>query len=475
MALWGGRFGSGPADSVAALSRSVDFDWRLAPYDIRVNLAHLDGLIAAGVIASGNGEVIRAGLKALGNEILSGKFRYNNSDEDVHSAIERGLVAKIGAIGGALRAGRSRNDLVVTDFKLYLIDHMLEIAALTTELVESFNVQSLATVEIIAPGFTHLQHAQPIVFGHELAKHSQALLRDIDRIGDWLVRNSFSPLGAGALSGSGLQPNPEVSAQALGFDGVLGNSIDAVSDRDFAAEALFVMAMLGVHLSRIGEEFTLWNTTEFSWVVIADEYSTGSSIMPQKKNPDIAELARGKSGRLVGNLTALLTTLKGLPFAYNRDLQEDKEPVFDSVETLLLLLPALTGMVATAKFNGEKISSGAHSGFALATEIADYLAKKSLPFAQAHEIAGQCVRFCESANKELHELTDSELNSIHPELKSDLLGFLTVSGAIASRTSSLGTSIDSVTEQISQLNDATKEAKLWISNEVALFSGMMKP
>jgi argininosuccinate lyase len=352
---------------------------------------------------------------------------------------------------------------------------MLEIANLTAELAEAFNVQSLATVEISAPGFTHLQHAQPIVFGHELAKHSQALLRDLDRIADWLVRNSYSPLGAGALSGSGLQPNPEVSAQSLGFDGVLGNSIDAVSDRDFAAEALFVMAMLGVHLSRIGEEFTLWNTTEFSWVVIADEYSTGSSIMPQKKNPDIAELARGKSGRLVGNLTALLTTLKGLPFAYNRDLQEDKEPVFDSVETLLVLLPALTGMVATAKFNAEKISSGAHSGFALATEIADYLAKKSLPFAQAHEIAGQCVRFCESVNKELHELTDSELHSIHPELKSDLLGLLTVSGAIASRTSSLGTSILSVTEQISHLNAATKEAKLWISNEVALFSGMMKP
>lgn len=475
MALWGGRFASEPADCVAALSRSVDFDWRLAPYDIRVNLSHLDGLIAAGVIAKGNGEVIRAGLKALGSEIVSGKFLYNDLDEDVHSAIERGLISKIGAIGGALRAGRSRNDLVVTDFKLYLIDHMLEIAALTTELVESFNIQSLATVEIVAPGFTHLQHAQPIVFGHELAKHSQALLRDLDRIGDWLVRNNLSPLGAGALSGSGLQPNPEASAQSLGFDGVLGNSIDAVSDRDFAAEALFVMAMLGVHLSRIGEEFTIWNTTEFSWVVIADEYSTGSSIMPQKKNPDIAELARGKSGRMIGNLTSLLTTLKGLPFAYNRDLQEDKEPVFDSVETLLLLIPALTGMVATAKFNGETISSGAHSGFALATEIADYLAKKSLPFAEAHEIAGQCVRLCEGANKELHELTDNELASIHPDLKSDLRGLLTVSGAIASRTSSLGTSILSVTEQISQLNSATKEAKLWISNEVARFSGMMKP
>ena len=475
MALWGGRFSSGPDESVAALSRSVDFDWRLAPYDIRVNLTHLDGLIASGVIASGNGEVIRAGLKALGNEINNGKFSYNDSDEDVHSAIERGLIAKIGPIGGAIRAGRSRNDLVVTDFKLYLIDHLLEIAVLTTNLIEAFNEKSSATIDIVAPGFTHLQHAQPVVFGHELAKHSHALLRDLDRISDWLVRNSFSPLGAGALSGSGLQPNPEASALSLGFDGVAGNSIDAVSDRDFAAEALFVLAMLGVHLSRIGEEFTLWNTTEFSWVQIADAYSTGSSIMPQKKNPDIAELARGKSGRMIGNLTALLTTLKGLPFAYNRDLQEDKEPVFDSVETLLVLLPALTGMVATAKFNGMNISQGAHSGFALATEIADYLAKKAIPFAEAHEVAGTCVKFCEGVKKELHELTDNELASIHPELKSDLRDFLTVSGAIASRTSSLGTSISSVTEQISQLSSATKEAKVWISNEVERFSGMMKP
>lgn len=475
MALWGGRFSSGPADSVAALSRSVDFDWRLAPYDIRVNLAHLDGLIAAGVIASGNGEVIRAGLKALGNEIASGKFSYDDSDEDVHSAIERGLIAKIGQIGGALRAGRSRNDLVVTDFKLYLIDHMLEVATLTSVLIDAFNDQSAANAEVFAPGFTHLQHAQPIVFGHELAKHSHALLRDLDRIGDWLVRNSYSPLGAGALSGSGLQPNPEASAESLGFDGVAGNSIDAVSDRDFVAEALFVLAMLGIHLSRIGEEFTLWNTTEFSWVEIADAYSTGSSIMPQKKNPDIAELARGKSGRLVGNLTGLLTTLKGLPFAYNRDLQEDKEPVFDSVETLMVLLPALTGMITTAKFNGVHISKGAHSGFALATEIADYLAKKAIPFAEAHEIAGKCVRLCESQKKELHELSQDELAAIHPELKSDLKELLTVAGAVATRTASLGTSIPSVIEQISQLKLATKEAKLWISNEVERFSGMMKP
>ena len=475
MALWGGRFTSGPADSVAALSRSVDFDWRLAPYDIKVNLAHLDGLISSGVIETGNGEVIRAGLKALGAEIISGKFTYNDSDEDVHSAIERGLIAKIGAVGGALRAGRSRNDLVVTDFKLYLIDHLLEIANLTTELISSFNKQSEDLIDVVAPGFTHLQHAQPLLFSHELAKHSHALLRDLDRIGDWLVRNSFSPLGAGALSGSGLQPNPEKSAELLGFDGVLGNSIDAVSDRDFAAEALFILAMLGVHLSRIGEEFTLWSTTEFSWVVIDDAYSTGSSIMPQKKNPDIAELARGKSGRLVGNLTALLTTLKGLPFAYNRDLQEDKEPVFDSVETLLLLLPALTGMVTTAKFNSAVIASGADSGFSLATEIADYLARKSVPFALAHEAAGECVRFCEKNQKSLHELTENELSKIHPELGKDLLELLTVKGAIASRISSLGTSTSSVAAQISELQSATKEAKNWISNEVKRFSGMMKP
>ena len=475
MALWGGRFSAEPSSAVAALSRSVEFDWRLAPYDIKVNLAHLDGLIASGVIAAGNGEVIRAGLKALGTEILAGKFSYNDSDEDVHSAIERGLIAKIGAIGGALRAGRSRNDLVVADFKLYLVDHLLEIASLTTDLISVFNDQSEKLAKVVAPGFTHLQHAQPIVFGHELAKHSQALLRDVDRIGDWLVRNNYSPLGAGALAGSALQPNPEKSAELLGFDGVLANSIDAVSDRDFAAEALFVMAMLGVHLSRIGEEFTLWSTWEFDWVTIDDAYSTGSSIMPQKKNPDIAELARGKSGRLIGNLTGLLATLKGLPFAYNRDLQEDKEPIFDSVETLIVLLPALIGMVETAKFNEKIISSGAQAEFALATEIADYLAKKAVPFAQAHEAAGECVRLCEKSGIELHELSDEQLLKIHPELAPDLRDSLTTSGAVASRTSSLGTSTSSVLAQISDLKDATKEAKSWISNEVARFSGMMKP
>ena len=475
MALWGARFSNEPAQSAAALSRSVTFDWRLAPYDIRVNLAHLDGLVASGVIAKGNGEIIRAGLKALGAEIQSGKFTFNATDEDVHSAIERGLIEKIGAIGGALRAGRSRNDLVVADFKLYLVDHLLEIATQTTELITAFNNQSQENIDVVAPGFTHLQRAQPILFSHELAKHSHSLLRDLDRINDWLELNNYSPLGAGALSGSSLQPNPEKSAESLGFNGVLGNSIDAVSDRDFAAEALFLLAMLGIHLSRIGEEFTLWSTTEFSWVAVDDAYSTGSSIMPQKKNPDVAELARGKSGRLVGNLTALITTMKGLPFAYNRDLQEDKEPVFDSIETLLVLLPALTGMVATAKFDASRISQGVDLGYALATEIADYLAKKSIPFAQAHEAAGACVKKCEETGKQLHELNETELQEIHPALGLDLREVLTVSGAIASRTSSLGTSRESVLAQLSELEAATKVVKSWISNAAKGFSGMMKP
>lgn len=475
MALWGGRFSGGPADSVAALSRSVDFDWRLAPYDVRVNIAHLNGLIASGVISAGNGEVIRAGLKALGVEISSGKFSYNDQDEDVHSAIERGLIEKIGPVGGSLRAGRSRNDLVVTDFKLYLIDHLLEVAAEISELISALNQQSKKHQETVAPGFTHLQHAQPIIFGHELAKHAQALLRDLDRIGDWLERNSISPLGAGAMAGSALQPTPEISASELGFTGILENSIDAVSDRDFAAEALFVLAMVGIHLSRIGEEFTIWSTSEFGWVSVADAYSTGSSIMPQKKNPDIAELARGKAGRLVGNLTGLLTTLKGLPFAYNRDLQEDKEPVFDSIETLLVILPALTGMVSTAIFHPSVIGSGVLAGHSLATEVADFLAKAGVPFAQAHEAAGECVKLCEKEGKELHQLSDSQFASVHEKLTPDIRTALSAQGAIDSRSSILGTAVSSVAEQISNLESATQEAVKWISNERHRFSGMMKP
>jgi argininosuccinate lyase len=473
MTLWGGRFDSAPADAMAALSRSVHFDWRLAPYEIEVNLIHLKNLVEQGVVSKENGKKIESSLLDLAKDIGSGSFKFTDADEDVHSAIERGLTERCGEVGGAIRAGRSRNDLVVTDFKLYLIDHLLEIASQISALVKVINTQAANNIDVIAPGFTHTQHAQPITFAQELSKHSHALLRDIDRIFDWLKRNSFSPFGAGALAGSSIQPNPEKVAKDLGFSGAMANSIDAVGDRDFAAEALFDLAMLGVHLSKIGEEFVLWSSTEFGWVKIADAYSTGSSIMPQKKNADIAELARGKSGRFIGNLTSLLVVLKGLPFAYNRDLQEDKEPVFDSVDQLLILLPAITGMIETAEFNSAAISKGAADGFSLATEIADFLAKKQIPFATAHEVAGECVKFCEKNGIELDQLSDAQLLAIHPALTGEVKAFLNVKGAVTSRTSSMGTSQKSVTSALAQLKKEMSAVDEVIANQRKRLSGMI--
>ena len=473
MTLWGGRFDSAPADAMAALSRSVHFDWRLAPYEIEVNLIHLKNLVDQGVVSEENGKKIESALLDLAKDIGNGSFKYTDIDEDVHSAIERGLTERCGEVGGAIRAGRSRNDLVVTDFKLYLIDHLLEIASQISAMVKVINTQAANNLDVIAPGFTHTQHAQPITFAQELSKHSHALLRDIDRIFDWLKRNSFSPFGAGALAGSSIQPNPDKVAKDLGFSGPMANSIDAVGDRDFAAEALFNLAMLGVHLSKIGEEFVLWSSTEFGWVKIADAYSTGSSIMPQKKNADIAELARGKSGRFIGNLTSLLVVLKGLPFAYNRDLQEDKEPVFDSVDQLLILLPAITGMIETAQFDAAVISKGAADGFSLATEIADFLAKKQIPFATAHEVAGECVKFCEKNQIELDQLSDAQLLAIHPALTGEVKEFLNVKGAVASRTSSMGTSQKSVTAALAQLKKEISAVDEVIANQRKRLSGMI--
>lgn len=473
MALWGGRFAGGPDESVLKLSRSVDFDWRLAPYDVRVNIAHVAGLKRAGILSDANAALISAALRELAVEIVAGTFTYDHSDEDVHSAIERGLVSKLGELGGAFRAGRSRNDLVVTDFKLYLIDNLLEIAQETILLAATINEVAAELIDLIAPGFTHLQHAQPVLFSHEFAKHSHALLRDVDRMKDWLTRNSISPLGSGALAGSRLVPNPEIAAAELSFQGVSRNSIDAVSDRDFVAEVLFIFAMLGVHLSRIGEEFTIWNTQEFGWVTLDDGFSTGSSIMPQKKNPDIAELARGKSGRFIGNLTSLLVTLKGLPFAYNRDLQEDKEPVFDSVEQLLTLLPALRGMIKTATFNGEKIASGVLDGHALATEIADFLVRAHVPFSQAHEISGKAVALAQSKGLEVHLLSDIELAGVDERLTPDLRLTLTAPAAIASRDSISGTSTKSVVAQLGQLEVKIRGYSAWNASERKRFSGMM--
>ncbi|MBT4950100.1 MAG: argininosuccinate lyase, partial [Actinobacteria bacterium] len=410
-------------------------------------------LEGAGLLSQDESRSVVLALDTLATQVASGEFTPNEDDEDVHSAVERGLMSLLGELGGKLRAGRSRNDQVATDFKLYLRDHAQQIAGEVIYLQEAFLDQANENISTHSPGFTHLQHAQPVSFAHELAKHVHALGRDLERLSDWDSRAARSPLGAGALAGSSLGLDPELVADALGFDSALGNSIDAVSDRDWAAEFLFVGAMIGVHLSRIGEEVILMASREFAWAQLDDAWSTGSSIMPQKKNPDIAELARGKSGRLIGNLTGLLATLKGLPFGYNRDLQEDKEPVFDTVEQLLVLLPAMTGMIKTLKFNTELMTNSAPAGFALATDIAEWLVREGVPFRNAHEIAGACVQVAEERDCELWDLTDEELSRISSHLNSRVRDVLNLEGALNSRDAFGGTAPIRVREQLQVLSE----------------------
>lgn len=462
--LWGGRFESGPADAMAALSLSVHFDWRLAPYDIAQTRAHAGVLHQAGLLTPEEFVEVLDALAALAVDVASGAFTPSVTDEDVHTAIERGLLERLGPLGGKLRAGRSRNDQVSTDFRLYVRDHARKIVKEIVELQRALLAQARKHVDVASPGFTHLQHAQPVSLGHEIAKHIHALARDIDRIKDWDRRSAFSPLGAGALAGSSLGLDPQAVAQELGFSGALANSIDAVSDRDWVAEFLFAAAMIGVHLSRLGEEVILWTSREFNWARLDDAWSTGSSIMPQKKNPDVAELIRGKSGRLIGDLTGLLATAKGLPFAYNRDLQEDKEPVFDAVEQLLLVLPAVTGMMSTLTFNTEAISATAGDGFALATDIAEWLVREGVPFRDAHEIAGACVRAAEARNLELWDLTDDDLSNISEHLTPKVRGVLTVKGSLNSRDAFGGTAPVRVREQLDGLEPILAADESWATS-----------
>ena len=449
--LWGGRFADGPSDAMAALSLSTHFDWRLAPYDVMQTRAHARVLHRAGLLSADELADVEGALDALADEIASGTLHPDPSDEDVHTAIERSLIERLGDLGGRLRAGRSRNDQVSTDFRLYLRDHAAQVALAVTDLQAALLDQARTHVDTYSPGFTHLQHAQPVSFGHELAKHVHALGRDVERLVDWDVRAARSPLGAGALAGSSLGLDPEAVALDLGFSEALANSIDATSDRDWVAEFLFVAAMIGVHLSRLGEEVILMSSREFGWARLDDAWSTGSSIMPQKKNPDVAELARGKSGRLIGNLTGLLATLKGLPFGYNRDLQEDKEPVFDTVEQLLLVLPAMTGMVATLRFDTERMAESAPQGFALATDIAEWLVRNGVAFREAHEIAGACVRRAEADGIELWDITDEGFASISPSLTPGVRSVLTVRGSLDSRSAFGGTAPARVIEQLDLL------------------------
>ena len=462
LALWGGRFSGGPAQALAALSKSTHFDWRLAPYDLAGSRAHARVLHRAGLLDDASLEAMLDGLDRLEANVRSGAFTPAPGDEDVHTALERGLIERVGPeVGGRLRAGRSRNDQIATLLRMYLRDHARIIAGLVVDVVDALVDQSERHLGVAMPGRTHLQHAQPVLLSHHLLAHAWALLRDVDRLRDWDRRADASPYGSGALAGSSLGLDPLTVATDLGFTAAVENSIDGTASRDLAAEFAFVAAMTAVDLSRHAEEVVLWATKEFGFVRLDDAYSTGSSIMPQKKNPDVAELARGKAGRLIGDLAGLLATLKALPLAYNRDLQEDKEPVFDAVDTLEVLLPAFAGMVATMEFDTARLEALAPQGFSLATDIAEWLVCEGVAFRVAHEVAGECVRICEARGCELWDLTDDDLAAISPALTPEVRRVLTVAGSLASRNAQGGTAPERVREQLHRVQALRKDARAW--------------
>lgn len=456
--LWGGRFEGGPDQALARLSLSTHFDWRLARHDIAGSRAHARALHRAGLLTADELDRMIEGLDRLEADVASGAFTPVLEDEDVHTALERGFIERVGAeLGGRLRAGRSRNDQIATLVRMYLREEARQIADQILDLVRALADQAAAHPDAAMPGRTHLQHAQPVLLAHQLMAHAWPLVRDIERLRDWDRRAAVSAYGSGALAGSSLGLDPRAVAAELGFPDSVDNSIDGTAARDVVAEFAFVTAMIGVDLSRLSEEVILWATKEFSFVTLDDAFSTGSSIMPQKKNPDVAELARGKAGRLVGDLTGLLTTLKGLPLAYNRDLQEDKEPVFDAVDTLHLLLPAMTGMVATLTFHTDRMAELAPQGFSLATDIAEWLVRERVPFREAHEIAGACVRVCEERGIDLPDLGDDDLAAVSEHLTPAVREVLSVSGSLASRSDKGGTAPVRVAEQLEKLRSVVEE------------------
>ncbi|AGS34760.1 argininosuccinate lyase [Corynebacterium maris DSM 45190] len=461
-ALWGGRFSGGPSEAMFALSVSTHFDWVLAPYDVLASQAHAKVLHAADLLSDEDLETMLAGLEQLGKDVADGTFAPAPTDEDVHGAMERGLIERVGPeVGGRLRAGRSRNDQVATLFRMWLRDAVRDTTLDVVDLIGALADQAEAHPDAIMPGKTHSQAAQPVLLAHQLLAHAQPLVRDLDRLRDLDKRLAVSPYGSGALAGSSLQLNPEAIAEELGFDSAADNSIDATSSRDFASEAAFVFAQLAVDMSRLAEELVYWATPEFDYITLDDAWSTGSSIMPQKKNPDIAELTRGKTGRLIGNLSGLLATLKAQPLAYNRDLQEDKEPVVDSVAQLRLLLPAMTGMVSTLIFNEERMRELAPAGYTLATDLAEWMVREGVPFREAHEASGECVRLAETRGVGLDELTDEELAGVDERLTPAVREVLTIDGAVASRTTRGGTAGVRVAEQRERVRTAAAEYREW--------------
>jgi argininosuccinate lyase len=457
--LWHGRFAEGPADDLLAFTSSLDFDRRLAADDIAGSRAHVAMLARVGVLTDEEADAVLAALDTVTTELADGTFEFAPTDEDIHTGVERRVTELAGPAGSKLHTGRSRNDQVALDLRLFLRREGRAVAVAVHELQEVLVRRAADAGEAYLPGYTHLQRAQPVLLAHHLLAHFWSFARDVDRWRDALERADVSPLGAGALAGSSLPLDPDWVARELGFSRRFENSLDAVSDRDFVAEALFVAALTQSHLSRLGEEIVLWSSEEFGFVHLADAYSTGSSMLPQKKNPDIAELARGGAGRVIGDLTGLLAVLKGLPLAYNRDLQGDKEPLFDALDTCRASLRALTGLVDSAEFDREQMQSAADSAVTAATDLAELLVRRGVPFREAHAAVGTLVRQATERGIELEELVVSD-----PRFGPEALAVLEPGQAVRRRTTPGGAGPEPVRRQLTAARARLDEQRAWLEH-----------
>ena len=451
--MWAGRFSKSLDQKADDFNSSISFDSRMYKQDITGSMAHASMLAKQGIIATEDCEKIIDGLAAILADIESGALEIDMGCEDIHMFVEAELTARIGDAGKKLHTARSRNDQVAVDIRLYMRDKSEEIIALLKELIEAVTEQAEANKGVILPGYTHLQRAQPITFGHHLMAYAMMFLRDISRIKDAIARMNYSPLGSCALAGTTYNTDRMFAAEKLGFDGITRNSIDGVSDRDFCLELMSAFSIVMMHLSRFSEEIILWSSWEFSFVELDDSFTTGSSIMPQKKNSDMAELVRGKTGRVYGNLMALLTTLKGLPLAYNKDMQEDKEAIFDSVDTVAICLEVFAPMIKTMKVKRENMYRAAQKGFINATDLADYLTKKGMPFRSAYKIVGQIVAECIEKNCVLDTLSLEEYKKHTDMFEADLFDEISLETCVSKRISAGGTSVGSVEEQIAYVKE----------------------
>ena len=446
--LWGGRFSEQTAASVEAFTESISYDWRLYHHDILGSMAHARMLARQGLIKYDERDAILQGLAEIEQEIEAGSFDFRPELEDIHMNIEKVLTDKIGAAGEKLHTARSRNDQVALDIRLYLRDEGAILDELLAEVQQAFTRQARTCLGAVMPGYTHMQRAQPVLLSHHLLAYVEMFGRDRERMTDCLKRINVMPLGSAALAGTGLPIDREFVARELDFPAISANSMDTTADRDFALEFLFCLTTIQLHLSRMSEELVLWSSKEFEFVRIGDRYCTGSSIMPQKKNPDIPELIRGKSGRVTGSLVALLMTVKGLPLTYNRDLQEDKEQIFDALDTVKASLSITAELLANSTFNTDRMQAATYGGFMTATDIADYLVKKNMPFRQAHGVVGKIVALCQKRGIELTELNLAELQQFSDQIEADIFDVLSVEGSVDSRTSAGGTAGVRVTEAL---------------------------